>query len=265
MMAARKKSSATSYYLISLDANPDDRGSNSVLGKLRGNAIGSQYTINDHGISFDKAVAPSTMRKELGLLRFEFDSGGPSSIEAWIPSVSQIGVPQILQPSAEADCIDNLVEKKTLDSRLMYLQNKKPRWDDAHGGHVLNFEGRVTESSVKNFQLCVSEPNGTEEVVLQFGRVGKNKFSLDVRFPLSPLQAFAISVACMDGKIADRKGYEYIKKWGGVGGGGGNDQGDSGDEGRGGGGAKRTSYSESIKQSLPSSQYLKDKLARSFK
>lgn len=25
-------------------------------------------------------------------------------------------------------------------------------------------------------------------------------------------QAFAISVACMDGKIADRKGYEYMRK-----------------------------------------------------
>ena len=26
------------------------------------------------------------------------------------------------------------------------------------------------------------------------------------------MQAFAISVACMDGKIADRKGYEYLRK-----------------------------------------------------
>ena len=26
--------------------------------------------------------------------------------------------------------------------------------DDEHKGHVLNFQGRVTESSVKNFQLC---------------------------------------------------------------------------------------------------------------
>lgn len=27
------------------------------------------------------------------------------------------------------------------------------------------------------------------------------------------LQAFSICVACLDGKIADRKGYEYIKKF----------------------------------------------------
>lgn len=49
-------------------------------------------------------------------------------------------------------------------------------------------------------------------VVLQFGRVGKHRFNMDLRYPLSPLQAFSICVACLDGKIADRKGYEYIKK-----------------------------------------------------
>ena len=34
---------------------------------------------------------------------------------------------------------------------LVVLQ--RPKWDDSVGGHVLNFHGRVTKSSVKNFQL----------------------------------------------------------------------------------------------------------------
>jgi tubby and related proteins len=48
----------------------------------------------------------------------------------------------------------------------------------------------VTESSVKNFQLtCVgSEGVDPDQVVLQFGRVGKNKFNMDLRYPLSPMQ-----------------------------------------------------------------------------
>ena len=25
-------------------------------------------------------------------------------------------------------------------SKLFYLQNKAPKWDEAHGGHVLNFQ-----------------------------------------------------------------------------------------------------------------------------
>lgn len=30
---------------------------------------------------------------------------------------------------------------------------QRPKWDETIGGHVLNFQGRVTMSSVKNFQL----------------------------------------------------------------------------------------------------------------
>jgi tubby and related proteins len=83
-------------------------------------------------------------------------------------------------------------------SNLLPLVNKKPKWDDAHGGHVLNFQGRVTESSVKNFQLCPADlPSSdvrssssfnSDDVVLQFGRVAKHKFTLDVRYPMSPMQ-----------------------------------------------------------------------------
>lgn len=90
--------------------------------------------------------------------------------------------------------------------------NKKPKWDDTYGGHVLNFQGRVTESSVKNFQLvCTHDDGGTKEVILQFGRTGKDSFAMDVRHPLSLYQAFAIVVVCMDDKLADRKGYEYLR------------------------------------------------------
>ena len=91
------------------------------------------------------------------------------------------------------------------------------QWDASHGGHVLNFQGRVTECSVKNFQLQMRYPEFSEDVALQFGRVGKDRFVMDVKYPLSPLQAFGICVCCLDGKIADRKGYEYLKKWTGLG------------------------------------------------
>jgi hypothetical protein len=159
------------------------------------------------------------LRKELGLVRFEFDSGGPSRIEAYIPSVNSAGSASVWQPNAEDLGMNASIEKQRYNN-LLPLMNKKPKWDDAHGGHVLNFQGRVTESSVKNFQLCsanISSSAGggnmpNDDVILQFGRVAKHKFTLDVRFPMSPMQAFSIAIACMDGKIADRKGYEYMRK-----------------------------------------------------
>eukprot|EP01038_Epipyxis_sp_PR26KG_P006556 gene6556-9005_t len=220
MMSAKKKvTNKTSYYLLSLDLNPDDdRGSESVLGKVRGNSIGSRYLITDHGLPPDKTVAPSMLRKEFGVVSFEFDSGGPSRIESWIPYVNHTGtrlthlVTYHMSIFISFICLmETKIDEKDFD-RMIYLQNKTPKWDEAHGGHVLNFQGRVTESSVKNFQLCCTESESPEDIILQFGRVGKHKFTMDLKFPLSPIQAFSICVACLDGKIADRKGYEYIRK-----------------------------------------------------
>ena len=139
----------------------------------------------------------------MGLERFEFDSGGPSRVEAFIPSVNASGTAHTWQPNCEEDGITSRIQGGSY-SNLLFMINKKPKWDDTHGGHVLNFQGRVTESSVKNFQLCPADvPSSSsmassdvdsnlnllnDDVVLQFGRVAKHKFTLDVRYPMSPMQ-----------------------------------------------------------------------------
>ena len=38
-------------------------------------------------------------------------------------------------------------------------------------------------------------------MLLLFGRVEKSRFSLDLQWPLSPLQAFAIALASLDYKL----------------------------------------------------------------
>lgn len=80
------------------------------------------------------------------------------------------------------------------------MVNKPPKWNDAVGAYVLNFNGRVTMASVKNFQLV--NPEDQERVVLQFGRVDKDLFSMDFQYPLSPLQAFSICLSSFDYKLA---------------------------------------------------------------
>lgn len=51
---------------------------------------------------------------------------------------------------------------------MTLLHNKAPRWNDALGAYCLNFGGRVTHASVKNFQLvALDDP---EHIVLQFGK-----------------------------------------------------------------------------------------------
>lgn len=68
------------------------------------------------------------------------------------------------------------------------------------GAFVLNFNGRVTMASVKNFQLV--SPDDVETVLLQFGRTGKEQFTMDFQWPLSPLQAFATCLSSFDYKFA---------------------------------------------------------------
>ncbi|GAB4851228.1 Tubby- protein 3 [Ancistrocladus abbreviatus] len=84
------------------------------------------------------------------------------------------------------------------------LRNKAPRWHDQLQCWCLNFRGRVTVASVKNFQLVVSPEDGPEheEIILQFGKVGKDVFTMDYRYPISAFQAFAICLSSFDTRIA---------------------------------------------------------------
>ena len=68
------------------------------------------------------------------------------------------------------------------------------------GAYVLNFNGRVTMASVKNFQLV--DPDEQNAVVLQFGRVAKDEFTMDMQWPITPFQAFAVTLSSFDSKIA---------------------------------------------------------------
>ncbi|XWS08650.1 hypothetical protein CRYUN_Cryun40dG0019800 [Craigia yunnanensis] len=89
----------------------------------------------------------------------------------------------------------------------LVLRNKTPRWHEQLQCWCLNFHGRVTVASVKNFQLVASPENGPagpehEKIILQFGKVGKDLFTMDYRYPISAFQAFSICLSSFDTKIA---------------------------------------------------------------
>lgn len=79
------------------------------------------------------------------------------------------------------------------------LVNRMPRWNARLQAFVLNFNGRVTQASVKNFQL-VEAGDTAEKIRLQFGRTDKDSFTMDFAHPLSPLQAFAITLTSFESK-----------------------------------------------------------------
>ncbi|XP_073220201.1 tubby-like F-box protein 2 [Cicer arietinum] len=91
----------------------------------------------------------------------------------------------------------------------LVLKNKSPRWHEQLQCWCLNFRGRVTVASVKNFQLVAAvDPSHNvsaaeqEKVILQFGKIGKDIFTMDYRYPISAFQAFAICLSSFDTKPA---------------------------------------------------------------
>lgn len=87
------------------------------------------------------------------------------------------------------------------DNSLLVLQNRPPWWNAEINAFVLNFGGRVSVASVKNFQLV--ERTNQDYVMLQFGRIhGRHHFTMDLQYPLTPMQAFAIAISSLQSKFS---------------------------------------------------------------
>ena len=80
--------------------------------------------------------------------------------------------------------------KRPLPRQYRIFQTKEPTF--VNGNYRLNFHGRVTVPSVKNFQI-VSEYD-IDDVVCQFGKVDNDVFHLDYKAPLNAFQAFALAL-----------------------------------------------------------------------
>jgi len=90
--------------------------------------------------------------------------------------------------------------KEGKKERISSFVNKSPKWNEALQAFVLNFNGRVLRPSVKNFQLV--DPEVESNVVVQFGRIDSNLFNMDVKYPFSIIQAFALCLTSLDFKFA---------------------------------------------------------------
>ncbi|XP_055849597.1 tubby-related protein 4 isoform X3 [Episyrphus balteatus] len=74
--------------------------------------------------------------------------------------------------------------------REFVMHNKAPMWNEMSQVYQLDFGGRVTQESAKNFQI---EFRGKQ--VMQFGRIDGNAYTLDFQYPFSAVQAFAVALA----------------------------------------------------------------------
>ncbi|CAK9036847.1 Tubby-like F-box protein 2 (AtTLP2) [Durusdinium trenchii] len=84
---------------------------------------------------------------------------------------------------------------------FLFGANKTPYWLPSINAFSLDFGGRVTLPSNKNFQLMMQD----SQVALQFGKIAERDdlevFTLDVSWPLSPLQAMGVALSALDRKM----------------------------------------------------------------
>ncbi|XP_049756604.1 tubby-related protein 2 isoform X2 [Elephas maximus indicus] len=158
LLAGRKrKRSKTSNYLISLDPTDLSRDGDNFVGKVRSNILGTKFTIFDNGINPDrKNFFPETaqIREELGAVCYTNVLGfrGPRKMTVIIPGFDTQNRRIRVQPQNEQESLLNRLQRGA-NQGLILLQNKPPSWSDESGAYVLNFHGRVTRASVKNFQI----------------------------------------------------------------------------------------------------------------
>ncbi|XP_017430473.1 tubby-like F-box protein 5 isoform X2 [Vigna angularis] len=262
LLAAKKIRRATcTEFLISLVADDFSRSSNTYIGKLRSNFLGTKFMILDGDSPHDsslplncklqqrvhlKQVLPkvaaaanykvATVSYELNVLRTRgprrmrctmhlipisaIQEGGsaptPLKFTNYLhehvstnttTSDSKGRKPEIVE--FDTNDTENTQESSQRAREPLVLKNKAPRWHEQLQCWCLNFKGRVTVASVKNFQLvAAAEPCQNvsaaeqEKVILQFGKIGKDIFTMDYRYPLSAFQAFAICLSSFDTKPA---------------------------------------------------------------
>ncbi|KAE8284358.1 Tubby protein-like protein [Larimichthys crocea] len=206
LMAGRKrKKCKTSNYLISTDPTNLSRDTNCYIGKLRSNVLGTKFTVYDGGENPEKKPfikECESVRQELAAICYETNVlgfKGPRKMTVIIPGMMENDERVSIRPKSELETL--LVRHANSNTdKLVTLMNKSPSWNEQTQSYVLNFHGRVTQASVKNFQII--HPDNEDYIVMQFGRVAEDVFSMDYSFPMCALQAFAITLSSFDGKLA---------------------------------------------------------------
>lgn len=207
LLAGRKrKKSKTSNYLISVDATDLSREGESFVGKLRSNLMGTKFTVYDNGTNPCKnpgtLLEESNTRQEVAAICYETNVlgfKGPRKMTVIIPGMNMNFERVPVRPQNEQESLLSRWQNHSLDN-LIELHNKAPVWNDDTQSYVLNFHGRVTQASVKNFQIV--HDNDPDYIVMQFGRVAEDIFTLDYNYPMCALQAFAIGLSSFDSKLA---------------------------------------------------------------
>jgi hypothetical protein len=165
--------------------------SGNYLGKLRAHdSKRTQYSLLTN--SSQKEEIAGINFEALSTLNFLTEGSQPRKIFVAVPHLDfhKCPIPNKIRDDDDSASLSNILKKGVFTNRAMCFQNKEPVLEN--GTYRLNFGGRVSKPSVKNFQLVPMEQ--PDNVVCQFGKVSEDRFNLDFKAPICPLQAFSFAL-----------------------------------------------------------------------
>jgi tubby-related protein 1 len=206
LAARRRKKTRHSAYVMSIDQDDLKRDTEKCIAKLKANDAGNEYTLyqRQDDWRYDPEVCVS-----FGSTGSDY--AAPRNILVALPSPSALmpGAEKPLEPSSILDMVRSNDLPSNLHRKVTVLCNKMPEFDTSLQMFALDFKGRVKVPSVKNFQMTMWDPSDPDqsqktkggEVILQFGKMRDEIYSLDFAWPLTPQTAFAIALSSFDKRV----------------------------------------------------------------
>lgn len=203
LRAQKMKMNRTSnYHLFDLTraqlSTKLSKKSGNYLGKLRAKNVNrTEYVLLNQNSEREEIAGVRFERVSLMNQLLQQENSQPRKMKIMVPPIDANGVP-IPNRTADTDAgslAEKLSEYETTalghgSKDLHVFESKDPEF--VNGNFRLNFHGRVSKPSVKNFQM-VSREN-VDDVICQFGKVDEDVFHLDFKAPINACQAFAFAL-----------------------------------------------------------------------
>lgn len=188
LLVARVNADGTKYDLfVAMDSDQPQRALGPAF-NLKASASLREWSL--HSVRCEQCEARGKRTcgsRELARMTHYSETVGEGQafcLDLLVPEVFDDGSSAVFCPL----CGDGQSEWRTVD-----LTTRRPRWNAKHGSLTLDFRGRCSVASAKNFQL--EDPRSPGQTRMLFGKVGPHQFVLDYRRPLSPAQAFAAALS----------------------------------------------------------------------
>ncbi|XP_042519489.1 tubby-like F-box protein 8 [Macadamia integrifolia] len=229
LSAKKTRQFPCSEYFISIE-----RSSSTYTGRLRSNSGRKDFIIYDTQKPPYNNVSRENPTGNYSIARITYDPRDPRRMYCIIYSIPASalddggtvpGQPELLLSRSleEEDLLGTItfptsnIDQSSEESPPFILENC---WDPFNHWNwecwCRHFCGRLTGSSVESFQLIAVATQPTpvgatttaapsddddldhEKIILQFGEVGKDKYTMDYRYPVSAFLAFAICLTTLD-------------------------------------------------------------------